>query len=117
MPDRLTIDEVPRGDVPATGQGHAMATAGSAPSHPADSCLYAQAGNVFGTYLHGFFDRDGLRNAFVERLCRRKGIDPGDREVVNYEAFKEAQFAKLSAALRASLDMARIYEILEGEQV
>ena len=86
-------------------------------SHSAGSCLYAQAGNVFGTYLHGFFDRDGLRNAFVERLCRRKGIDPGDREVVNYEAFKEAQFAKLSAALRASLDMARIYEILEGEQV
>ena len=117
MPDRRTTDEVPRGDAPATGQGDAMATAGSAPSHPADSCLYAQAGNVFGTYLHGFFDRDGLRNAFVERLCRRKGIDPGDREVVNYEAFKEAQFAKLSAALRASLDMARIYEILEGEQV
>ena len=78
--------------------------------------IYYQEGNVFGTYLHGFFDRDGLRNAFVERLCRRKGIDPGDREVVNYEAFKEAQFAKLSAALRASLDMARIYEILEGGQ-
>lgn len=117
MPDRRTTDAVPRGDAPASGQGDAMATAGSAPSHPADSCLYAQAGNVFGTYLHGFFDRDGLRNAFVERLCRRKGIDPGDREVVNYEAFKEAQFAKLSAALRASLDMARIYEILEGEQV
>lgn len=117
MPDRRTTDAVPRGDAPATWQGDAMATAGSAPSHPADSCLYVQAGNVFGTYLHGFFDRDGLRNVFVERLCRRKGIDPGDREVVNYEAFKEAQFAKLSAALRASLDMARIYEILEGEQV
>lgn len=78
--------------------------------------VYYQEGNVFGTYLHGFFDRDGLRNAFVERLCRRKGIDPEGREVVNYEAFKEAQFAKLSAALRASLDMARIYEILQGEQ-
>lgn len=76
--------------------------------------IYYQEGNVFGTYLHGFFDRDGLRNAFVERLCRRKGIDPEGREVVNYEAFKEAQFAKLSAALRASLDMARIYEILQG---
>ncbi|MEE1377393.1 MAG: cobyric acid synthase [Oribacterium sp.] len=117
MPDRHPTDAEPRGDAPATGQGDAMATAGSASSHAADSCFYAQAGNVFGTYLHGFFDRDGLRNAFVERLCRRKGIDPGDRKVVNYEAFKEAQFAKLSAALRASLDMARIYEILEGEQV
>lgn len=130
MPDRRTTDAAAvsaSGDVDAPDDStlwrdEAMVPAGPASgavttSHPADSCLYAQAGNVFGTYLHGFFDRDGLRNAFVERLCRRKGIDPGDREVVNYEAFKEAQFAKLSAALRASLDMARIYEILEGEQV
>lgn len=130
MPDRHPTDAAAvsaSGDVDAPDDStlwrdEAMVPAGPASgavttSHPADSCLYAQAGNVFGTYLHGFFDRDGLRNAFVERLCRRKGIDPGDRKVVNYEAFKEAQFAKLSAALRASLDMARIYEILEGEQV
>ena len=130
MQDRRTTDaaavsasgDVDTPDDSTLWRDEAMVPAGPASgavttSHPADSCLYAQAGNVFGTYLHGFFDRDGLRNAFVERLCRRKGIDPGDREVVNYEAFKEAQFAKLSAALRASLDMARIYEILEGEQV
>ena len=125
IPDHHTTDAVPRGNAPDDStrwRDEAMVPAGPASgavttSHSAGSCLYAQAGNVFGTYLHGFFDRDGLRNAFVERLCRRKGIDPGDREVVNYEAFKEAQFAKLSAALRASLDMARIYEILEGEQV
>ena len=100
-------------DMQRAGSASEAATTG----RPGDGCIYAQQGNVFGTYLHGFFDRDGLRNAFVERLCRRKGIDPVGREVVNYEAFKEAQFAKLSAALRASLDMARIYEILEGEQV
>lgn len=125
MPDRHPSDVVPRGNAPDDStlwRDEAMVPAGPASgavmtSHSADSCLYAQAGNVFGTYLHGFFDRDGLRNAFVERLCRRKGIDPGDRKVVNYEAFKETQFAKLSAALRASLDMTRIYEILEGEQV
>ena len=103
------------------GYDGAMVSAGSASGsattgRPSESCIYAQEGNVFGTYLHGFFDCDGLRNAFVERLCRRKGIDPEGREVVNYEAFKEAQFAKLSAALRESLDMARIYEILQGEQ-
>lgn len=126
-PDHRTTDVGPRGDAPEAlnlqlaGQGGAMASVGSASGaattgRSSESCIYAQQGNVFGTYLHGFFDRDGLRNAFVERLCRRKGIDPGDREVVNYEAFKEAQFAKLSAALRASLDMARIYEILQGGQ-
>ena len=122
MPDRRTSDAEGALHLQMAGYDGAMVSAGSASeasttSRPGDGCIYAQQDNVFGTYLHGFFDRDGLRNAFVERLCRRKGIDPGDREVVNYEAFKETQFAKLSAALRASLDMARIYEILEGEQV
>lgn len=120
-PDRHTSDAEGALHLQMAGYAEAMATAGSASGsattgRPSESCIYAQQGNVFGTYLHGFFDRDGLRNAFVERLCRRKGIDPEGREVVNYEAFKEAQFAKLSAALRASLDMARIYEILQGEQ-
>ena len=120
-PDRHTSDAEGALHLQMAGYDGVMASAGSASgaadaSRPSESCIYAQQGNVFGTYLHGFFDRDGLRNAFVERLCRRKGIDPEGREVVNYEAFKEAQFAKLSTALRASLDMARIYEILQGEQ-
>ena len=120
-PDRRTSDAEGALHLQMAGYDGVMASAGSVSGsattgRPSESCIYAQQGNVFGTYLHGFFDRDGLRNAFVERLCRRKGIDPGDREVVNYEAFKEAQFAKLSAALRASLDMAQIYEILQGEQ-
>ena len=120
-PDRRTSDAEGALHLQMAGYDGVMASAGSASgaaaaSRPSESCIYAQQGNVFGTYLHGFFDRDGLRNAFVERLCRRKGIDPEGREVVNYEAFKEAQFAKLSTALRASLDMARIYEILQGEQ-
>lgn len=120
-PDRRTSDAEGALHLQMAGYAEAMASAGSASGsattgRPSESCIYAQQGNVFGTYLHGFFDRDGLRNAFVERLCRRKGIDPEGREVVNYEAFKEAQFAKLSTALRASLDMARIYEILQGEQ-
>lgn len=120
-PDCRTSDAEGVLHLQMAGYADAMATAGSASGaattgRPSESCIYAQQGNVFGTYLHGFFDRDGLRNAFVERLCRRKGIDPEGREVVNYEAFKEAQFAKLSAALRASLDMAQIYEILQGEQ-
>ena len=109
MPDRHTTHTVARGDAPADSE-----FTGAMTGRPADSFLYAQAGNVFGTYLHGFFDSDGLRNTFVERLYRRKGIDREGREVVNYEAFKEAQFAKLSAALRASLDITRIYDILSG---
>ncbi len=79
------------------------------------SCRYAQEANVFGTYVHGFFDQDRLRKSFIDEACRRKGIDPEGREVVNYEAFKEVQFQKLSQALRASLDLEKIYEMTFGK--
>lgn len=76
--------------------------------------LLCQKDHVLGTYLHGFFDQDAVRKCFVEMLYRRKGIDPEGREDVNYEAFKEGEFRKLSAALRQALDMPAIYRILEG---
>ncbi len=96
-------------------------SAETAPTAPAvlesagGELLFCQQGNVFGTYLHGFFDDDAVRNAFIRMLYRRKGIDPEGRPDVNYEAFKEAEFQKLSAALRRALDLPRIYRILAGE--
>ena len=35
---------------------------------------------------------------------------------VDYGLFKEQQYDKLAAGLRASLDMKRIYRILNGEE-
>jgi len=32
-------------------------------------------GRIFGTYLHGIFDNDGFRTAFLNRLRTEKGID------------------------------------------
>jgi adenosylcobyric acid synthase len=33
-------------------------------------------GRVFGTYLHGIFDNDGFRNAFLNRIRKEKGLRP-----------------------------------------
>ncbi|RKI38714.1 cobyric acid synthase [bacterium D16-51] len=76
-----------------------------------DGCFQ---GTVFGTYLHGIFDEEEFRSAFVRILCRRKGISYQSGEKVTYQEYKEQQFDKLAQELRNSLDMDRIYRIIEN---
>ena len=71
------------------------------------------AGNVYGTYLHGFFDREEITKAVAEALFRAKGLDPAGVRAFDIAAYKEEQYDKLAAALRGALDMERIYRILE----
>jgi adenosylcobyric acid synthase len=33
--------------------------------------------NVYGTYMHGIFDGEGIAAAVVEALARKKGLTPG----------------------------------------
>lgn len=69
-------------------------------------------GTVFGTYLHGIFDEEEFRSAFVRILCRIKGIPYQPGEKITYQEYKEQQFDKLAEELRNSLDMDRIYRII-----
>ncbi|MGI5857228.1 MAG: cobyric acid synthase [Candidatus Merdivicinus sp.] len=71
------------------------------------------AGNVYGTYLHGFFDREEITKAVAEALFRAKGLDPAGVRAFDIAAYKEEQYDKLAAALRGALDMERVYRILE----
>lgn len=69
-------------------------------------------GNVFGTYLHGLFDREEFRDALIQILCSRKGIA---REVpggFSMETYREEQFDKLADTLRRNLDMDAVYDIM-----
>ena len=92
----------------------------------------AVKGNVFGTYIHGFFDQAELCQKFVEILARRKGIDfeksllaakekqggEGESQIFNrfsaLQDFKESQYNLLADTLRAHLDMKKIYEIMNA---
>ncbi len=68
--------------------------------------------NIFGTYVHGIFDADNIPKLLLEILAEKKGIDVSDIESINYEDFKEQQYDLLAETLRESLDMDKIYEIL-----
>ncbi len=70
-------------------------------------------GNIIGTYLHGIFDEEDFREAFVEFLCRRKGIDFGKVRTITYREYRQKQYDILAAILRESLDMDAIYKILK----
>jgi adenosylcobyric acid synthase len=63
-------------------------------------------GRVFGTYLHGIFDNQSFRTAFLNRLRRGKGI-PEQAEVIP----ASDPFDLLATHMEKHLDMARIFEI------
>lgn len=69
--------------------------------------------NIYGTYVHGIFDREEVAKAVVRALGNRKGIDTESITGVDFAQFKETQYDILAAALRKHLDMKKIYEILE----
>lgn len=73
-----------------------------------DGCV---SGNVYGTYLHGFFDSDEVRNAILRYIAREKGVELTD--CISRKEYKEAQYDKLAESVRNSLDMEMIYKILE----
>lgn len=68
--------------------------------------------NVYGTYVHGIFDEDGIAEELVRILAEKKGIYLEEQQNVDRYAHKESQYDLLADTLRKYLDMDRVYEIL-----
>ena len=68
--------------------------------------------NVWGSYVHGIFDQGEFAWAFVSCLLRAKGLDPA-RGVEDWEDYKQRQYDLLADGVRQSMDMEKIYRILE----
>lgn len=72
--------------------------------------------NVFGTYLHGLFDTGTLTSALAGWLCRRKGLDPDDADLIPMEEYRRQQFDKLADGVRGALDMDAVYAAMGMER-
>lgn len=72
-----------------------------------------QAGNVWGTYLHGLFDRPEVVRALIHALCAHAGIAPLPIAPMDLRAHKEQQYDLLADGMREALDMKMLHEIIE----
>lgn len=70
------------------------------------------AGNVWGSYVHGIFDQGQFAQNFVSCLLRAKGLDPA-QGVEDWDTYKERQYDLLAEGVRQSMDMEKIYAIME----
>lgn len=68
--------------------------------------------NVYGTYVHGIFDKGGIATAVVQTLAKKKGILIENGAFEDYQSFKEKQYEKLADTLREYLNMEEIYGML-----
>jgi len=73
----------------------------------------AQSGDglIWGTYLHGLFDKDEFRRWFVDRLRVRKGFKPKGHVVARYDI--ESALDRLAEMFRLNVDLDRIYELMK----
>lgn len=61
-------------------------------------------GIVWGTYIHGIFDHDGLRRSLIDSLRKAKGLAPLD-DAVSYADLRERALDRWADLLREHLDL------------
>lgn len=110
----MALDEIPvegyeihMGETKALDDSSAFAML----SDQTNDGMINKAGSVLGTYLHGIFDNDLLRERLIKQLKKRKDLEAGDG-VFDFKAFKEEQYDGLAELVEANIDMAKIMEII-----
>lgn len=73
--------------------------------------------NIYGTYIHGFFDNREISKGIIDAICEKKGIDLDTDLMQNFSEYKEAQYDKLADIVREYLDMDAIYGMLQEVKI
>jgi adenosylcobyric acid synthase len=70
-------------------------------------------GNVWGTYIHGIFDNDAFRCAFLEDLRQKVGKTVhNNNPAFSYRSWKDEQFDLLAEHVRLHVDVDTIYRAI-----
>lgn len=72
-------------------------------------------GNVYGSYLHGIFDAEGVASQIVRALCLHKGEDVSVLDSFDPEQYKQQQYDALADVVRSGMDMDFVYRVLNRE--
>ncbi len=74
-------------------------------------------GMVMGSYLHGSFDLPAFRRFFLSKVCKEDAGSDDDPTVKDYDTSVDESIERIAAALKSSLDMERVYKMLDmGER-
>jgi len=74
-------------------------------------------GNVYGTYVHGIFDKEKIASAVIDSIAHLKGIGIKKKRIFDYSDFKEKEYEKMAAVLREHLNMEEIYGMLKEARI
>ena len=109
--DEISAYEIHMGNVERTAGSSApfrIVSRNGAPVDTVDGAINRD-GTVAGTMLHGIFENDALRAAFLGALRRRKGLAAhGETRPV---ASREAEYDRLAAAVADSVDLPMLRKI------
>ncbi|MCG8541414.1 MAG: cobyric acid synthase [Clostridia bacterium] len=72
-------------------------------------------GNVLGTYIHGIFDNISFTREILNKVRELKGLGKIESSIQSFEEFKEGEYQKLAKIVRNSIDVEKIYEIINGD--
>lgn len=70
----------------------------------------AYKNNIYGSYLHGFFDSEEVVSVIINAISERKGI--AAEKTINRSEYKERQYDLLADGVRKNIDMQKIYEMV-----
>ena len=72
---------------------------------------------IQGTYLHGVFDNSQWTRDYLNQIRMEKGLEPITDQTIDLKEFKDLQYDKLAAVIRDAVDMNKIYQIMNGEDL
>ena len=72
-------------------------------------------GSVYGSYVHGIFDKGGICEEILRALCQRRGVDFSALGSFDANEYKERQYDLLADGVRSGLNMDFVYKVLNRE--
>ena len=72
-------------------------------------------GAVYGSYVHGIFDKGGICDEILKALCTRRGVDFSALGSFDVNTYKERQYDLLADGVRSGLNMEFVYKVLNRE--
>ena len=83
----------------------------------AENVVSDSTGRIYGSYIHGLFDKGEIAGRMIQTLAREKGISLEDGVWEDYRTIKERQYDKLADTLREYLRMEDIYGMLREARI